>query len=134
MQRQEFILSAKCKSVLSESCNYQSLCRKLIGIMKTNLYYIYITTNPGRTVLYIGVTSTLKQRLQQHYEESLGAKTSFAGKYCCYNLVYYETFQYINDAIKRETELKKWSRAKKEALIATKNPAWDFLNNALNED
>lgn len=102
--------------------------------MKTNLYHIYITTNPGRTVLYIGVTSTLKQRLQQHYEESLGAKTSFAGKYCCYNLVYYETFQYINDAIKRETELKKWSRAKKEALIATKNPAWDFLNNAFNED
>lgn len=134
MQRQEFILSAKCKSVLSESCDYLSLCRKLIGIMKTNLYHIYITTNPGRTVLYIGVTSTLKQRLQQHYEESLGAKTSFAGKYCCYNLVYYETFQYINDAIKRETELKKWSRAKKEALIATKNPAWDFLNNAFNED
>lgn len=35
----------------------------------------------------------------------------------------------MKEAIAREKQLKRWSRAKKEALIATKNPKWDFLNN-----
>jgi len=39
-----------------------------------------------------------------------------------------EAFRYINDAISRETELKAWRREKKEALIATMNPEWKFLN------
>jgi putative endonuclease len=43
-------------------------------------------------------------------------------------LIYYEEFQYVNDAIDREKELKGWSRVKKEELIKTKNPDWTFLN------
>jgi putative endonuclease len=43
-------------------------------------------------------------------------------------ILFFEEFQYVNDAIAREKEIKGWSRAKKEALIKTKNPDWIFLN------
>jgi putative endonuclease len=89
-------------------------------------YYVYITTNPAKTVLYIGVTNSLPRRLGQHYENR-GNNNTFAGRYFCYNLLYYEQFTDIKAAISREKELKGWTRAKKSALIATMNPAWDFL-------
>ncbi len=90
-------------------------------------YFVYIVTNPGQTVLYIGVTNNLNARLIEHWNNK-GNEDTFAGKYYCYNLIYVEKFQYINDAINRETELKKWNRKKKEDLIATKNPEWIVLN------
>ncbi|MGI4821450.1 MAG: GIY-YIG nuclease family protein [Janthinobacterium lividum] len=89
-------------------------------------YYVYITTNPAKSVLYIGVTNSLSRRLGQHYENR-GNNDTFAGRYFCYNLLYYEQFADIKAAISREKELKGWTRAKKDALIATMNPAWDFL-------
>ncbi|MEL6699696.1 MAG: GIY-YIG nuclease family protein [Bacteroidota bacterium] len=92
--------------------------------MKT--YYIYITTNPQRSVLYTGVTNDLNRRLKEHYENR-GLPTSFAGKYYCYNLIYFETFSGIQQAIIREKEIKKWRRSKKEALINSLNPKWEFL-------
>lgn len=95
--------------------------------MKNHNYYIYITTNPNKSVLYIGVTNNLSIRMQQHYE-SRGSNESFAGKYYCYNLIYWERFQYIQHAIEREKEIKKWNRLKKETLINSFNPKWDFLN------
>ena len=90
-------------------------------------HFVYIVTNPGRTVLYIGVTNNLEARLIEHWSNK-GSEKTFAGKYYCHNLIYFEKFQYINDAINRETQLKKWNREKKEALIATTNPKWVFLN------
>ncbi len=90
-------------------------------------YFIYIVTNPNKTVLYIGVTNDLKRRLFEH-QENKGIIKSFAGGYFCYNLLYYERFSDINHAIEREKQLKKWSRKKKENLINTKNPNWHFLN------
>lgn len=90
-------------------------------------FYIYITTNPDRTVLYVGVTNDLKVRLQQHYDNK-GTNDSFAGKYYCYNLIYYEHFTHIEYAIEREKEIKKWRREKKIQLINTINPGLDFLN------
>ena len=95
--------------------------------MKNHNYYIYITTNPNKSVLYIGVTNDLSIRMNQHYENR-GSHESFAGKYYCYNLIYWERFQYIQHAIEREKEIKKWSRLKKEALINSLNPKWYFLN------
>jgi putative endonuclease len=95
-------------------------------------FYVYITTNPVKTVLYIGVTNNLTRRLQEHTENK-GNKSSFAGKYYCHNWVYYEHFSDINYAIAREKELKTWSRAKKNALIASTNPDWIFLNDDINE-
>jgi putative endonuclease len=90
-------------------------------------YYVYIVTNFSKTTLYIGVTNQLIRRISEHYEDSVKSKLSFAGKYNCYHLIYYEVFENINDAINREKVLKKWSRKKKEALINTMNPKWDFL-------
>ncbi|MCT4613966.1 MAG: GIY-YIG nuclease family protein [Marinifilaceae bacterium] len=63
--------------------------------------YVYITTNPKKTVLYIGVTNNLKRRIYEHFHNK-GKNTSFAGKYYCYNLVYFEHFTNIEEAIARE--------------------------------
>ena len=90
-------------------------------------YYVYITTNPNKTVLYVGVTNDLRVRLSQHAENKGDSKT-FAGKYYCYKLVYFEHFNQIERAIAREKEIKKWRREKKIALIETVNPEWRFLN------
>jgi putative endonuclease len=90
------------------------------------LYYTYITTNPARNVLYIGVTNNLVTRLGQHYANRGNAQT-FAGRYFCYHLLYFEEYPSNAAAIAREKELKCWTRAKKEALIATQNPVWEFL-------
>jgi putative endonuclease len=90
-------------------------------------YYIYIVTNAARTVLYTGVTNDLVCRLVEHYKNR-GKEKTFAGRYYCYNLLYFEEFKYIKDAISREKEIKGWRREKKEALIKTKNPSWMFLN------
>jgi putative endonuclease len=89
-------------------------------------YWVYITTNPAKAVLYIGVTNDLARRLEQHYENR-GNNDTFAGRYFCYNLLYTEQFVDIKATISREKELKGWTRAKKDALIATVNPNLDFL-------
>ena len=90
-------------------------------------FYVYILTNPAKTVLYIGVTNDLSTRLQQHFDKR-GDEKTFTGRYHCYNLIYYEHHTYINNAIAREKELKKWNRAKKNALINEFNPEWKILN------
>jgi putative endonuclease len=94
--------------------------------MKDHQYFVYIICNPGKTVLYTGVTQDLGIRLQQHYENR-GKKSSFAGRYYCYKLLYYEISNDINQAIQREKEIKLWTRAKKEELINSMNPKWNFL-------
>ena len=91
-------------------------------------YIVYIITNKNKTVLYIGVTSDIQRRLSQHYFDSENAKKSFAGKYNCYYLLYYEVFEDANTAILREKEFKGWGREKKRILIANFNPDWEFLN------
>ncbi|AWH75665.1 endonuclease [Dokdonia sp. Dokd-P16] len=96
--------------------------------MFTN-FYIYITTNQYRTTVYIGVTNDIQRRISQHYFDSENSKISFARRYNCYDLVYYEGFQYATDAIAREKQLKRWSRQKKNQLIETVNPTWESLNN-----
>jgi len=96
-------------------------------------FFVYITTNPNRTVLYTGVTNDLPTRLQQHYEESKISHKTFTGRYNCYNLLYYERFSDINHAIDREKEIKGWLRIKKERLIESINPRWRFLNEEIQE-
>jgi len=92
-------------------------------------YFVYITTNEKKTTLYIGVTNNIQNRLSQHYFDSQNFKKSFAGKYNCYYLLFYQGFEDINAAIAREKEIKKWRREKKEILIASFNPNMEFLNN-----
>ena len=90
-------------------------------------YYVYIITNKIKTVLYTGVTNDLHQRIIEHYLNR-GKPETFAGKYNCHLLLYHEEFTYINDAICREKEIKKWTRKKKEALIYSFNPGAKALN------
>ncbi len=101
--------------------------------MNKHCYFVYITTNPKKTVLYTGVTNDLRRRMEEHLADNMESKKSFAGKYFCYNLIYWETFQYVNDAIAREKEIKGWVRRKKEALINEFNPRWDFLNEEIGQ-
>ncbi len=96
-------------------------------------YFVYIVTNPNKTTLYIGVTNNLPGRVIQHWQNR-GRPETFAGKYFCYNLLYYESFLFIQDAIDREKEIKKWNREKKESLIKIKNPEWFFLNKSICEN
>ena len=94
--------------------------------MNKGNYYVYITTNPRKTVLYTGITNDLKRREIEHFENR-GDYKNFAGKYYCYKLLYYEYFSNINQAITREKEIKNMSRSKKEELIKKINPKLEFL-------
>jgi putative endonuclease len=96
--------------------------------MKRHSYFLYITTNPQKTVLYTGVTNNLPRRLEEHLKDNMNERKTFAGKYFCYYLVYYEWYKYVRVAIQREKEIKGWVRSKKEQLIASFNPDWRFLN------
>ncbi len=93
-------------------------------------YTTYIVSNPGRTTFYTGVTNNIKVRLKQHFEQR-GKKETFAGKYYCYELIYYENFFEINLAIEREKEIKNMSRGSKIEMIKTFNPR---LNKLIVED
>lgn len=77
--------------------------------MKIHSYYTYITTNPTKKVLYTGMTNDLAQRMIEHYLNR-GQPKTFAGKYYCYLLVYYEEYQWVHDAMAREKEIKGWTR------------------------
>ncbi|MGQ1909298.1 GIY-YIG nuclease family protein [Marinifilum sp. RC60d5] len=81
--------------------------------------YIYIMTNKNRTTLYIGVTSDLKRRIAEH-DEGVGSK--FTSKYNLTDLVYFEEFDDISEAIAREKQLKNWKREWKTNLIKSLNP------------
>ena len=89
--------------------------------MKNHNYFVYVVTNSSKSVLYIGVTNDLPTRLTQHFENRNKPET-FAGRYHCHHLIYWKRFQYIDHAIEREKELKKWRRSKKDALIGEFNP------------
>lgn len=93
----------------------------------THNYFVYILTNYNKTTLYIGVTNDIRMRL--YYHKNPEKEQTFTTKYKCYYLIYYEHFGNMEDAIAREKELKGWKRSKKEALINSFNPNWDFLNN-----
>ena len=83
-----------------------------------NQYYTYILANNSDTTLYIGVTNDLERRVAEHRS---GTIPGFTQKYNCHKLVYFESFSVVEQAIAREKQLKKWSRAKKNALIDTQN-------------
>ncbi len=104
--------------------------RILYYIMNYN-FFVYILTNIHRQVLYTGVTNDLSRRIYEHTEDANEQKKTFAGKYNCIYLVYWERFQYIDAAIGREKEIKGWKREKKYNLIRSMNPAIKFLNDEL---
>ena len=86
-------------------------------------YYLYILASKSR-VLYVGMTGFLTARVLQHKSAECNG---FTRKYRVDRLVYYEAFRYVNNAIARESEIKRWRREKKTALIETDNPTWEDL-------
>jgi putative endonuclease len=77
------------------------------------------------SVLYIGVSNDLDNRVGQHQE---GANPGFTQRYHLKRLVYFEAYDKIADAIAREKQLKGWRRSKKIALIESLNPRWSDLS------
>ncbi|WP_022846317.1 MULTISPECIES: GIY-YIG nuclease family protein [unclassified Desulfurobacterium] len=90
--------------------------------------YIYIMTNKTNKVLYIGVTSNLIKRVYEHKNHVI---KGFTSKYNCHKLVYYEIFETIEEAIKREKYLKGKKRQFKIDLIDSFNPEWKDLYETL---
>jgi putative endonuclease len=89
--------------------------------MKIHQYYVYIVTNKVNTVFYVGVTRDIESRIWEHKQK---VYAGFTSKFECNKLVYYEEYQWIQDAIAREKQLKAGSRQKKINLIVAENPAW----------
>ena len=83
-----------------------------------NTYYVYIMTNPSRT-LYTGVTNDLVQRVDQHKRKVL---EGFTKRYDLTMMVFYEETPDVHVAIGREKQIKGWLRARKIALIESMNP------------
>ena len=87
-------------------------------------YYVYIMASKNRAI-YIGMGNDLRHRCWEHKTE---AKEGFSKKYKTKNLVYFESFDDVRDAINREKQLKGWRRSRKVALIESKNPKWSDLS------
>jgi putative endonuclease len=81
-------------------------------------------SNRYNGTLYVGVTSDLIKRVFEHKK---GLSEGFTKRYALKNLVYYEIFDDISDAIVREKQLKGGSRKKKVELIETMNLKWSDL-------
>ena len=92
--------------------------------MDSHRYYVYILTNMLQSVLYIGVTNDIARRLHEHKTHAV---PGFTDRYNVTKLVYVEEYPQMEDAIRREKQLKKWSRAKKEALINAENTVWEEI-------
>jgi len=91
--------------------------------MKDHEYFVYIVCSRAGT-LYIGMTNSIYRRALQHKR---GEIEGFSSKYHCDRMVYYESFDDVHKAIGREKQLKGWIRAKKIALIESKNSRWEDL-------
>ena len=92
------------------------------------MYFVYILTNRNNTVIYIGVTNDIRRRIMEHMKKEIDG---FTKKYNVSKLVYFEEYSDINDAIKREKQLKHWSRMKKNQLVEAKNPDWNDIGTEL---
>lgn len=92
--------------------------------MDLKQYYVYLLTNYTNRVIYIGVTNNLKRKIYEHKHKN---HKEFTSKYNVNKLVYFETFNDINEAITREKQLKAGPRCKKLELIIKSNPNYEDL-------
>ncbi|PYL68016.1 MAG: excinuclease ABC subunit C [Verrucomicrobia bacterium] len=94
-------------------------------------FWVYIVTNQNHSVLYIEITNRLSRRTWEHRE---GNKPGFASRYRFTKLIYYEHYGDVRDAIARESQLKKRSRAKNIGLVNRLNPRWEDLGGDVLQD
>ena len=93
-------------------------------------YFVYILASRRNGALYIGVTNNLARRIWEHRE---GSVAGFTKRYSVKNLVYFEMFENIHDAIHRESRLKKWKREWKMNLIQQNNVEWNDLHDQIQQ-
>jgi putative endonuclease len=92
------------------------------------MYNVYILASRRHGTLYIGVTNSLQNRLEQHRN---GKGSSFVKKYGVFRLVYGESYERAEEAIAREKQLKRWKRDWKIELIERENLEWRDLSDLL---
>jgi putative endonuclease len=92
-------------------------------------YHVYMTASRLYGTLYLGVTSNLSRHIWEHKNKVF---PGFSAKYGVDRLVWYETYERIDEAIAREKALKKWRRDWKIRLIEEMNPDWSDLYPSLN--
>ena len=85
---------------------------------------VYIISNQSHSTLYVGVTSDIEQRMTEHRNHQFGG---FSAKYNLTQLLHFEEFGSMTEAIAREKQIKSWSRKKKDELISDSNPSWRDL-------
>lgn len=90
--------------------------------------YVYLLTNKNNSVIYTGVTTGLIKRISQHKNKQT---PGFSSRYNLDKLVYYEVFESVTEAIKREKQIKAGSRKDKLNLIKTTNPEFEDLYHKL---
>lgn len=91
-------------------------------------YYLYVLFSKPNGTLYVGVTNNLIRRVYEHKNKLI---PGFTTKYSVDKLGYYEVYENIEEAIKREKALKGSSRQRKVKLILTNNPDWKDLYDEL---
>jgi putative endonuclease len=116
------IFRLRCRSLFANG-NFAQEDSWFCAVMKDHEYFAYIVCSRSGT-LYIGMTNSIYRRALEHKR---GEVEGFASKYHCDRLVYYESFDDVHKAIGREKQLKGWTRAKKIALIESRNPRWQDL-------
>lgn len=92
--------------------------------MGLKTYVVYLLGSHNR-VLYCGVTNDLRRRVAEHKS---GGVPGFSSRYHVHQLVHYEVFGEIRDAIAREKQIKRWRREKKVRLIEAHNPGGEDLS------
>ena len=90
--------------------------------------YVYILASKRNGTLYIGVTNDISRRI---YEHKNGIACQFTKKNGVKMLVYYEEHEMIEEAIKREKDIKECQRKWKLNLIEEFNPNWEDLYDTL---
>ena len=90
--------------------------------------YVYLMANRRNGTIYLGVTSNLQKRA---YEHRNGVVDGFSKQHGCTLLVWYEVFDDLQEARRRELQMKKWQRAWKLELIERENPQWKDLFDTL---
>ncbi|MGR5094982.1 GIY-YIG nuclease family protein [Vibrio maritimus] len=89
---------------------------------------MYITTSKGRGVIYIGVTANLSERMWKHKH---GVTEGMVKKYQVNQLVHYEWFETMEEAMSREQQIRDWNHAWKNELVTSNNPYWKDLSHEL---
>lgn len=107
--------------------SYRTRCG-ILNLVNTKTYFVYILTNNNRKVYYTGITNNLRRRVYEHKNKLV---IGFTEKYNITDLIYYEIYDSIELAIKREKLLKKWKRPWKDKIIKQFNPSLVDLYNDL---